>query len=128
MTIKMINYNDNRINNENIDKYNNRNNSNIEAILYKYIFLYSGKTLVYALPIIQILQTRFVRVIRCLIVLPVQELAQQVFRVIKQYSKHTCLKVTLVSGTSTFEEEQEKLVQTSMVLIILQFMSISLIY
>ncbi|OXU20020.1 hypothetical protein TSAR_015753 [Trichomalopsis sarcophagae] len=71
----------------------------------------SGKTLAYALPIIQLLQHNFVRLVRCLIVLPVQELATQVYDVISKYSTGTSLRIALISGASLFKEEQEKLVQ-----------------
>lgn len=75
----------------------------------------SGKTLAYVLPIVEILRTRFIRKIHCLIVLPVQELALQVFKVIEKYVnnlsfEHTRLKVGLVSGAASFEKEQEALI------------------
>ena len=65
------------------------------------------------MPIIQILQSNLVRAVRCLIVLPVQELASQVFEVVSKYCHGTNLRVTLTSGAYSFEEEQEKLVQLS---------------
>lgn len=63
----------------------------------------------------EILRTRFIRKIHCLIVLPVQELALQVFKVIEKYVnnlsfEHTRLKVGLVSGAASFEKEQEALI------------------
>ncbi|XP_015518446.2 probable ATP-dependent RNA helicase Dbp73D [Neodiprion lecontei] len=71
----------------------------------------SGKTLAYVLPIIQLLKHRFVRKVRCLVVLPVQELAAQVYKVVKTYSEHTNLRVTLLSSAATFQQEQKKLVK-----------------
>lgn len=56
------------------------------------------------------------RLIRCLIVLPVQELATQVYEVISKYSTGTKLKIALISGASSFIEEQEKLIEISMLL------------
>ncbi|XP_014238443.1 probable ATP-dependent RNA helicase Dbp73D [Trichogramma pretiosum] len=71
----------------------------------------SGKTLSYVLPIIQILKNKFVRLVRCLIVLPTQELATQVYKVMTTYTKDTHLKVAVITGASSFDEEQEKLVK-----------------
>ncbi|XP_014212448.1 probable ATP-dependent RNA helicase Dbp73D [Copidosoma floridanum] len=71
----------------------------------------SGKTLAYVLPIIQLLQNSFIQMVRCLIVLPVQELATQVYKVVQKYSSSTSLKVALISGASSFKEEQQKLVK-----------------
>ncbi|XP_012538024.1 probable ATP-dependent RNA helicase Dbp73D [Monomorium pharaonis] len=71
----------------------------------------SGKTLAYVLPIIQELQTRLVPKIRCLIVLPVQELAAQVYKVMITYSSHTNLKVGLLSGAFPFEQEQKSIIE-----------------
>ncbi|XP_011498935.1 PREDICTED: ATP-dependent RNA helicase DDX51 [Ceratosolen solmsi marchali] len=71
----------------------------------------SGKTLAYVLPIIQVLQKNFVRTVRCLIVLPVQELATQVHEVVMKYANCTSLKVALITGATSFKEEQETLVQ-----------------
>ncbi|XP_018395137.1 PREDICTED: ATP-dependent RNA helicase DDX51 [Cyphomyrmex costatus] len=71
----------------------------------------SGKTLAYVLPIIQELQTRFVPKIRCLVVLPVQELAAQIHKVMVTYTSHTDLKVGLLSGASPFEQEQNSIIK-----------------
>ncbi|KYN34502.1 putative ATP-dependent RNA helicase Dbp73D [Trachymyrmex septentrionalis] len=71
----------------------------------------SGKTLAYVLPIVQELQTRFVPKIRCLIVLPVQELAAQIHKVMVTYTSHTDLKVGLLSGASSFEQEQKSIIK-----------------
>lgn len=66
------------------------------------------------LPIIQELQTRLVPKIRCLIVLPVQELATQVHKVMVTYSSHTNLKVGLLSGAFPFDQEQSSIIRRSM--------------
>ncbi|XP_050452339.1 probable ATP-dependent RNA helicase Dbp73D [Cataglyphis hispanica] len=71
----------------------------------------SGKTLAYVLPIVQELQTRLVPKIRCLIVLPVQELAAQVHKVMITYTSHTNLKVGLLSGAFSFEQEQNSIIK-----------------
>ncbi|KAM0736078.1 putative ATP-dependent RNA helicase Dbp73D [Formica fusca] len=71
----------------------------------------SGKTLAYVLPIVQELQTRLVPKIRCLIVLPVQELAAQVHKVMVTYTSHTNLKVGLLSGAFSFEQEQSSIIK-----------------
>ncbi|KAG8041492.1 hypothetical protein G9C98_002785 [Cotesia typhae] len=49
--------------------------------------------------------------VRCLIVLPVQELAAQVNRVMLTYCKNTNLKVALITGAAPMEIEQLKLVK-----------------
>ncbi|PBC27419.1 ATP-dependent RNA helicase [Apis cerana cerana] len=71
----------------------------------------SGKTLAYVLPIIQILQSRLVPKVRCLVVVPVQELATQVYKVFVTYTSHTNLKVGLLSGASIFHEEQKNILK-----------------
>ncbi|KAG5314099.1 DDX51 helicase, partial [Acromyrmex insinuator] len=71
----------------------------------------SGKTLAYVLPIVQELQTRFVPKIRCLVVLPVQELAAQIHKVMVIYTSHTDLKVGLLSGASSFKQEQKSIIK-----------------
>lgn len=76
----------------------------------------TGKTLAYVLPIVQELQTRLVPKIRCLIVLPVQELAAQVHKVMITYTSHTNLKVGLLSGAFSFEQEQSSIIKKSMYL------------
>lgn len=75
--------------------------------------LIPGKTLAYVLPVVQQLQYRLVRKVRCLIVLPVQELAAQVYKITKTYTAHTKLRVTLLSGAASFEQEQMNLVKKS---------------
>ncbi|XP_076766388.1 putative ATP-dependent RNA helicase Dbp73D, partial [Xylocopa sonorina] len=71
----------------------------------------SGKTLAYVLPIVQILQSRLVPKIRCLIVVPVQELATQVYKVMLTYTARMNLKVGLLSGASVFQQEQSNILK-----------------
>ncbi|XP_078043941.1 putative ATP-dependent RNA helicase Dbp73D [Augochlora pura] len=71
----------------------------------------SGKTLAYILPVVQILQSRLVPKIRCLIVLPSQELAAQVYKVAVTYTSHTNLNVALLSGAASFQQEQNSILK-----------------
>ncbi|KAI8784061.1 ATP-dependent RNA helicase DDX51 [Biomphalaria glabrata] len=70
----------------------------------------SGKTLTYVLPIIQALQHRVVPHVRALVVLPVRDLAIQVYKVFKRFTQGTSLKVVLLSGKKEFRTEQCSLV------------------
>lgn len=72
-----------------------------------------GKTLSYVLPIIQLLKSNYLRAVRCLIVLPVQELASQVYEIVSRYCQNSGLKAALTSGAHSFEEEQKKLIYKS---------------
>ncbi|KAG8195362.1 hypothetical protein JTE90_001380 [Oedothorax gibbosus] len=72
----------------------------------------SGKTLSFVLPIIDALKDRVVCSIKALVVLPVHELALQVFKVFKSYTQGTNLKVCLLSGKKSFPAEQKYLVAT----------------
>ncbi|XP_043257798.1 ATP-dependent RNA helicase DDX51 [Colletes gigas] len=69
----------------------------------------SGKTLAYVIPIVHILQCRLVPKIRCLIVVPVHELAAQVHKVMVAYTSHTSLGVALLSGAFSFQQEQNSI-------------------
>lgn len=72
----------------------------------------SGKTLAYALPIVQYLSTNRVdRKIRALIVLPVNELAVQVLKIVQKLCEKTNLKCTLLSKFTPFDVEQSQLVE-----------------
>lgn len=71
----------------------------------------SGKTIAFALPIVEILKTRVVQKVRALIVLPVRELASQVFTVINNLCRGTRLNCCLLSSKKTFQEEQHGLVK-----------------
>ncbi|KAK6191413.1 hypothetical protein SNE40_003108 [Patella caerulea] len=70
----------------------------------------SGKTLAFALPVIQTLLNRVVCRVRALIVLPVRDLALQVYKVFQTYCKGTGLRVILLAGQTSLAEEQESLV------------------
>lgn len=71
----------------------------------------SGKTLAYVLPIVQLLQSRLVPKVRCLVVVPVKELAVQVYKVMTTYTSHTSLRVGLLSGALPFEQEQNNILK-----------------
>ncbi|XP_017483231.1 PREDICTED: probable ATP-dependent RNA helicase Dbp73D [Rhagoletis zephyria] len=71
----------------------------------------SGKTLAFAIPVVQLLADRVERKIRALVVLPVAELALQVFKVFKKLCEKTDLTVCLLSKKFPFAQEQEKLVE-----------------
>lgn len=71
----------------------------------------SGKTLAFVLPIVQALKDRVVPHIRAVVVLPVRDLAEQVFTVFRQYCAGTSLKVGLVVGRKTLAVEQATLVK-----------------
>ncbi|KAM7354853.1 putative ATP-dependent RNA helicase Dbp73D [Cochliomyia hominivorax] len=71
----------------------------------------SGKTLAFAIPVVQLLAQRVKRKIRALVILPVAELAHQVFRVFKKLCDKTDLTVCLLSTQVPFQVEQEKLVE-----------------
>ena len=77
------------------------------------LIFFLGKTLAYVLPIVQILQSRLVPKIRCLVVAPVQELAAQIYKVMITYISHTNLRVGLLSGASSFYEEQRSILRES---------------
>lgn len=71
----------------------------------------SGKTFGYAVPIVQVLQSRLERRIRALIVLPVNELAVQVLKQFRKLCAGTTLTCGLLSKTVPFEAEQAQLVE-----------------
>lgn len=71
----------------------------------------SGKTLAFAIPIVQLLANRVECKIRALVVLPVAELALQVYQVISALCSKTELEVCLLSKQHKLEDEQEKLVE-----------------
>lgn len=73
----------------------------------------SGKTLAFVIPIVQALCHRMVQQVGALVVLPVQDLAVQVYRVFVTYTQHTDLKVALVTGQTSFHKEQQQLVALS---------------
>lgn len=51
--------------------------------------------------------------IRALIVLPVQELAVQVFKVCKKYCTNTGLRTALLTGSTPLQQEQQQLMKYS---------------
>lgn len=71
----------------------------------------SGKTLAFVLPIVQALKSRVLCRIRAMVVLPVRDLAVQVFKVFLQYTKGTNLKVGMIVGQKQFSVEQHALVR-----------------
>ncbi|CAB3362106.1 Hypothetical predicted protein [Cloeon dipterum] len=71
----------------------------------------SGKTLAFVLPLVQILLGRPLLEVKALVVLPVQDLAKQVFSVFQTYSKGTNVKVALAVGQGQIENEQRQLVR-----------------
>ncbi|XP_060074508.1 ATP-dependent RNA helicase DDX51-like [Ylistrum balloti] len=74
----------------------------------------SGKTLAFVLPIIQALKGRVYRQVTALAVLPVKDLAVQVYKVFQTYSKGSDLKVGLLTGQKAFKLEQQTLVRRSL--------------
>ncbi|XP_062129440.1 probable ATP-dependent RNA helicase Dbp73D [Drosophila sulfurigaster albostrigata] len=71
----------------------------------------SGKTLAFAIPIVQMLANRVECKVRALVVLPVAELALQVFKVFSVLCSHTELQVCLLSKQHRLEDEQKKMVE-----------------
>lgn len=69
----------------------------------------SGKTLSYAVPVINTLMRETIVRLRTLILLPSRELAKQVNDVFVDLLKDTNLSVCLVTGSKPFEEEQYQL-------------------
>ncbi|CAG9762317.1 unnamed protein product [Ceutorhynchus assimilis] len=70
----------------------------------------SGKTLAFVLPVIQMLKKYTVKKIRCLVILPTQDLARQVFGAFKTYSEGTSIDICLITGQNSFEVEQKQIV------------------
>ena len=65
--------------------------------------------------IVQALRNRVVPQIRALIILPVQDLANQVYKVVRQYCEGTSLKPKLLSGQQSFSQEQFELIKPDLV-------------
>lgn len=72
----------------------------------------SGKTLTYVLPILELLKTRIRVCIRAIVILPVGDLAQQVYNVFREQidEQSLNLKVALLSTKHAFSKEQLLLV------------------
>ena len=75
----------------------------------------SGKTLAFVLPIVQALRHRVVTRVRALVILPVQDLATQVFRVFQTFAAGIELKVKLLTPQKSFAQEQSELVRRGIV-------------
>lgn len=71
----------------------------------------SGKTLAFAIPIVQLLAKRVQCKVRALVVLPVAELALQVYKVFSTLCSKTELEVCLLSKQHRLEDEQDKLLE-----------------
>jgi ATP-dependent RNA helicase DDX51/DBP6 len=71
----------------------------------------SGKTLTYVIPLVQCIRQRVIRAIRIIILLPVQDLAEQVYHVVNQIGNKLQLKTALLAGQHSFEDEQKVLVK-----------------
>ena len=64
----------------------------------------------------QALRNRIVPQIRALVILPVQDLAVQVYRVFRRYCEGTTLRFKLLSaGQNSFVQEQVELVKPNLV-------------
>lgn len=71
----------------------------------------SGKTLAFAIPIVQHLLNRVERKVQALVILPVQELAQQVATVFKQVCAGTKITPILLSKANPMVKEQSMLLE-----------------
>lgn len=69
----------------------------------------SGKTLAFVVPIVQALKQRVICRVRAIAVLPVRDLATQVYKVFTTYCEDTPLKVALLTGQKTFTDEQQSI-------------------
>ena len=72
----------------------------------------SGKTLAYVLPLLHVLNRVVVRRLRALIILPTQNLADQVKQVFDTYSRGLSVQIGLTTGQQTFTKEQEMLTES----------------
>ncbi|XP_053664923.1 probable ATP-dependent RNA helicase Dbp73D [Anopheles marshallii] len=71
----------------------------------------SGKTLAFVVPVVQLLLHRVAPAVRALVILPVQELAQQVFLVFQKLCEGTHIRPVCLSRGTQLEGEQKKLVK-----------------
>jgi ATP-dependent RNA helicase DDX51/DBP6 len=70
----------------------------------------SGKTLSYAVPIVEVLSNRIYRQLRALIILPTRDLVNQVKKTMTQIAKGTPLSIAAITGQQGFSQEQYLLV------------------
>ncbi len=70
----------------------------------------SGKTLTYAVPVVQILQNRVIRKLRVVVLVPTRDLVNQVKTVFDQLTIGTQLRLVAISGHTSFKMEQILLV------------------
>lgn len=73
----------------------------------------SGKTLAFTVPIVQILIGRVVQHFRALVVLPTKNLATQVYKVFLSLCHKTPLKVVMIGGQRSIQQEEGLLVKKS---------------
>lgn len=71
----------------------------------------SGKTLSFIIPIIQTLVNRVKIKLSAIIILPVRDLAQQVYKVLEDFAKPCGLKTTLSVGHRSFQEDMNCIVK-----------------
>uniref|UniRef100_A0A182Y2B7 ATP-dependent RNA helicase n=1 Tax=Anopheles stephensi TaxID=30069 RepID=A0A182Y2B7_ANOST len=71
----------------------------------------SGKTLAFAVPVVQLLMHRVAPAVRALVILPVQELAEQVFQVFRKMCEGTTIHPVVLTRGIPLEVEQKKLVK-----------------
>ncbi|OQV13278.1 ATP-dependent RNA helicase DDX51 [Hypsibius exemplaris] len=71
----------------------------------------SGKTLAYAVPILQDLSKRTTCAVRALILVPVKELAVQVAETFQTFAKGTRVKVGLICGKVSLEQERQQILE-----------------
>jgi ATP-dependent RNA helicase DDX51/DBP6 len=74
----------------------------------------SGKTLSYAVPIVEILSSRICRQLRALIILPTRDLVNQVKETMTQIAKGTPLSIAALTGQQGFAQEQTLLIDNVM--------------
>ena len=65
--------------------------------------------------VVQALRNRVVPQVRALIILPVQDLANQVYRVFRQYCEGTSIKPKLLSGQQSFAQEKIEIIKPNLV-------------
>lgn len=70
----------------------------------------SGKTLSYAVPIIEVLEGRICKQLRALIILPTRELVNQVRDTMIQLNKGGSLSIATITGQQSFSQEQAILI------------------